>query len=372
MKNIKLTNYTFGKTNVLFIYNNTGMDSPSYKQIAKYNKLNAYFLEIYDPSIKTYSDYLSLAKSKNINIYLTEYYKYILDLIKIKDIKIVLILCAGYPYTKEFIENLKKKSFVAAYFADDPEGSFKTSKYWVKYYDVAFCGGVYYNSKQKITQKYIEFGAKEAHFIPLGVRFDKYNKTKINLKNREIPIIFIGSNPIKRLLRMILLKIIFKGKLHIYGSFWNYHEKMNPLKKIIMFFLYPLFKNAKKIETNDELINIYQNAKIGINLHLSYGPSNIRSYELPINGVMQIADNSKGFSELYNLNKEIVCCDNVFQMIKKINYYLKHDDERIKIAKAGYEKTKNKYLVEETYKNLFNIVYNNKNYKKKINGDKND
>lgn len=365
MLNIKLHHFKHGKNKVLFIYNCLN-DQKSYESIAKYNNLDLYFLELLDPTLKDYYAFLSVIKKETIDEYYNSYYEYIYNLVINKKINLIVIFATGYPYSEKFLSTLKKLAFVVSYFADDPEGSFYTSKHWVKYYDIAFCGGIYFNKYKKISEKYIEFGAKESYFIPLGVYKNKYIPVPVDFKNRNNLIVFIGSNTIKRFFRIFILKLIYRNKLIIYGYNWNYREAMHPIKKIVMFMLYPIFKNSKKINSNEELIKIYRNTKIGINLHLSYGPSNTRSYELPINGVMEIADNPKGFSELYELDKEIICCDNIFQMIKKINYYLKHDDERIKIAKAGYKKTKQNYLIEYVFKKMFDIIYNNDQYKKRM------
>lgn len=364
---LNLYNFKYGSRKVLFIYSNKIYETKTFEAIAKYNNLNLFFLEIFYFADKEYQNYLSIIKNQNINDYYGEYYSYIYSIICENAIDIVVILGTGYPYSKDFINKLKKRAFVVCYFGDDPEGSYWSSKSWVKYYDISFCGGVYFDKYKKILEKYLEWGAKKSYFIPLGVFKTKYLDKLPNFERKgAIEIIFIGSNPHKRLLRMLLLKLVFGNKLAIYGSGWDYHQPIHFIKKILMFLLHPIFKNIKKINSDEELIQIYRNAKIGINLHLSFGPSNLRSYELPINGVMEIADNSKGFCELYELNKEIVCCDNIFEIIKKTKFYLSHDAERIKIAKAGYYKTQQNYLTECCFKKIVDIIYSDEEYIKRI------
>jgi spore maturation protein CgeB len=86
-------------------------------------------------------------------------------------------------------------------------------------------------------------------------------------------------------------------------------------------------------------------------MHMSYGPSNLRMWELPINGAMQITDNPKGTSKLFDLDKEIVCFDNgkIDQAIDLIDYYLANDAERVEIARQGYNKVKSRYSFQQTY-----------------------
>ena len=58
-------------------------------------------------------------------------------------------------------------------------------------------------------------------------------------------------------------------------------------------------------------------------------------------------------SEFYEIGKEIVAYNSVDELIDKIRYYLTHDDEREKIAAAGYART----LRDHTYEKRFNDIF---------------
>lgn len=47
---------------------------------------------------------------------------------------------------------------------------------------------------------------------------------------------------------------------------------------------------------------------------------------------------TKDMASLYEENKEIVFYRNKDEFVDKICYYMTHDDERLKIAEAGYER----------------------------------
>ena len=83
---------------------------------------------------------------------------------------------------------------------------------------------------------------------------------------------------------------------------------------------------------------LLQRTKIGINIHNSTGPINLRTYYLPANGVMQICDNKSYLGKVFELNKEVVGFDTIDEAIELCHYYLMHDDERRKIAAAGWER----------------------------------
>ena len=92
-----------------------------------------------------------------------------------------------------------------------------------------------------------------------------------------------------------------------------------------------------------ELVPLYQRCKIGINLHMSFGPSNVRTYQLPSNGVMQICDCLEGLSQVFEIGREVVAYRSVKEAIERIRYYLEHDDERKRIAAASFRRTMRDY-----------------------------
>ena len=100
-------------------------------------------------------------------------------------------------------------------------------------------------------------------------------------------------------------------------------------------------------------VPLYQNTKIGINMHNSTGPVNFRTFELPANGVMQICDNKSDLGKIFELNKEAVGFDTIEEAIELTHYYLDHDDERRKIAAAGWERACKDYNEVA----VFNIIH---------------
>ena len=98
--------------------------------------------------------------------------------------------------------------------------------------------------------------------------------------------------------------------------------------------------------------------KIGFNLHLNgefKECGNMRTYEVPMHGCLLLSN--KAGANAHNLifedQKEAVYYDNLDDAIEKINYYLSNDEERIKIAKRGFERAWKEYDYE---KNLLNLL----------------
>src|SRR5262249_666661 len=98
-------------------------------------------------------------------------------------------------------------------------------------------------------------------------------------------------------------------------------------------------------------------AKIGINMHLSNEPSetgNMRMYEVPAHGAMLLCDKAAldAHESIFTPNVEAVFYDNLTDAIAKIEYLPTHDEERIAIARAGFERTQRQYSFEGVLQDL--------------------
>lgn len=81
----------------------------------------------------------------------------------------------------------------------------------------------------------------------------------------------------------------------------------------------------------------------------SYGPSTIRTYQLPANGVMQVCDCPEGLDQVFDVGKEIVVYHSIDEAIDLIKYYLDNDEERKKIAAEGFKRAIKDYNRETTF-----------------------
>lgn len=342
-----------GSTKVAF-FSNFNNDTEAIFRIAEYNNLKIYlFRTDHLEFVNSYSYNRHLLLSKNKDV--LEIYEYILNYIKKNDIGICLFFGTGYPWAKEFLERLQKFSYTACYFSDDPEGSNLTSRYYVKNFHYAFCAGVYFDKKLKIEDQYKKWGARKSKFIPLGAYPIKYRGSLNDLDKRQVDLVYVGGCYFPKVLRMFRLKNHFGNRMLIYGRGWN--KSGNLLKTLVLKSIKNIYKVPYIEELpKDKLVDLYQNTKIGFNMHMSFGPSNLRLYELPMNGVMQICDCEHGLGELYEIGKEIVVYKTIGEAIEKIEYYLGHDEERMRIAEAGYLRAKNNYLLEHSFKLIKNEI----------------
>lgn len=98
----------------------------------------------------------------------------------------------------------------------------------------------------------------------------------------------------------------------------------------------------------EEIQRIYRNSKIVINIDISNkipGTGvNLRPFEVTAAGAMLL--NHDGRKDIFNLfedGKEFISFSDADDLRNKVKYYLKNEDERLKIAKAGFERAKKEH-----------------------------
>lgn len=247
---------------------------------------------------------------------------------------------------QNFLDKLRAAGIVlATKIVDDPEGSLVYSKPIVRFYDKCICSGVDYDRHRTIAEMYYKWGAKDVKFLPVFVDPRHYDAQPIEYEKKDIDVIHVGSFNWKRWISLHRLYRHFGDRLKLYSRYDP--RSADTIFRFVYRILNYLFPLPKVENISDEkLKKVYKRSKIGFNKHLSYGPSNARSYELCLNGVLQITDNEKGYHSLYEVGKEIVCYGNMKEALEKIEHYRKHDIEREQIARAGYEKASKEYTYE--------------------------
>lgn len=109
----------------------------------------------------------------------------------------------------------------------------------------------------------------------------------------------------------------------------------------------PWWLNIKGIEKNytgkylayEEKGKAVRYSKINLNtLYIGeFEGVNVRTFELAGLRGFQIIENKPGLSALFTPDKEIVTYESINELRNKIDYYLKHEEERKAIAEAAYE-----------------------------------
>lgn len=201
---------------------------------------------------------------------------------------------------------------------DDPEASDDLSRPVAAAYDLAMVGNI------AELDRYRSWGVKEVRFWPLGFRLDDYDpnltRDKIITGERDIDVALLCERVTGwRSARLADFSAAFPSGA-FYGTGW-----------------------PNGFLPDRDRIALYQRTRIGPNFHNSTGPVNFRTYILPANGVLQICDNKSQLGKIFELGREVIGCDNVKEAIDLTRYYLNHDEERRRIAAAGWERAVRDY-----------------------------
>lgn len=81
-----------------------------------------------------------------------------------------------------------------------------------------------------------------------------------------------------------------------------------------------------------------------------------RNFEIPACGGFLITQAAEDLSDYYEYGKEIAVFDTKEELAEKIKYYLDHDEERTRIAKAGYERTVRDHAWEKRFPEIFRKI----------------
>ena len=81
-----------------------------------------------------------------------------------------------------------------------------------------------------------------------------------------------------------------------------------------------------------------------------------RNFEIPGCGSLCFTGHADDLENYYKLGEEVVCFDDDEDLIKKIKYYLEHEYEGERIAKAGYERTLREHTFEHRFNEIFKIM----------------
>jgi len=131
---------------------------------------------------------------------------------------------------------------------------------------------------------------------------------------------------------------------------------------------FPELKNTYGgVLTNKEIVKVINQTKINLCfVKNSFGNPHIkgRIFEIGLCKSFLLTEFYKTLNSIFKKDKEIVMFKDKEDLLDKINYYLKNEEEREKIASAMYSKILSKYTLEKEFDTLFNKVFKerNKNY----------
>lgn len=247
-------------------------------------------------------------------------------------------------FINEFVRSLTQYTKTLGFFHDDNWRQAYVSKW-------APCFNFFTTTDPNGVAKYAAAGLRHAIFVPFGVNQELFCRP-ITVK-QDVDISFVGAwHPY----REWLLKKIRKQGYHVevFGENW-------PNGIIDEAGMIKLFQNSKislnlSNSISYDIRYLFQSYKAIVNTLRSrkrYEQLKGRHFEIAACGAMQLSYYVEGLESLFQIGKEIAIYISPEDLLEKINYYLRDDVVRERVALAGY----NRVLNEHTYGKRFAQVF---------------
>lgn len=274
---------------------------------------------------------------------------------RFRDFDVIVMSTYNFIHPELLARELEKPVKVLG-FIDDPLSTYLRGISYLWAFDGAFFISPSYIDNQLFDAAIKRWGDKPATWWPL-VPFP-YQRPEHSdegfFRDRDVDIVYVGNYNSSKVDRLIALKRHFGSRLRVHGR-WPLRGYLGYVRGLLG---KPVYPHRVASLAPEERTKLYWRTKIGFNMHVSdrpYESGNMRTYEIPAHGMMMICDKgaAEGHARIFVPDREAVYYDDLRECIELIEYYLAHDDERIRIAKAGFERYWREY---EWERNLLNFL----------------
>jgi len=192
---------------------------------------------------------------------------------------------------------------------------------------------------------YHKFGIKNVIYSQYGANHEYCKRSKVK---KEIDVTFLGT---RKWSRVELFNYLADNKVNmmVYGMGWT---------------------DESRILTPEDYIYVMNKTKINLNTQIDISDDNGadllkgketmqikgRDFEVPMTGGFLLTNYNENLKEFFKFGKEIETYKTRAECLNKINYYLKHDDKREEIARAGYRRARKDHTYEKRFKNILKQV----------------
>lgn len=194
--------------------------------------------------------------------------------------------------------------------------------------------------------RFAKMGIKSEYF---KIGFEKRVLNKIGKLKKKYEVTFIGGiSPSHKKGIRILNYVASRLRMDAWGYGKQYLQKTSALYKYHHGEAWAL-----------DMYKLLGQSKITINRHIDVAENfanNMRLYEATGMGAMLITDKKDNLKDIFNVGEEVVEYTDKNDLVKKIKYYLNHENERSKIAMAGQKRTLRDHTYLTRMKELIKIL----------------
>ncbi len=166
-----------------------------------------------------------------------------------------------------------------------------------------------------------------SYYLPAGADPLGVHRERILLEERTFPsdICMVGTAYGNRI---SLMQKFMNRKLLIAGPGWDKSPK-------------EISRISLPSVNIHEMVRLFNQSKIVLNPHgasKSFIMPNPRTFEIPASKSFQLTDVYRDVDKLFHRGKELITYKDEQELKELIDYYLVHDEERLKITQAGYSR----------------------------------
>ncbi len=299
----------------------------------------------------------------------------LIELVNTNKPDVIFTFLNKYEISKNTFKKIKAKSISLAWFADDHWRYNIYSKYMAPFFDYCLTtsktafehykrdgfGNVIKTQWAANPRYYKNLDLEKIYDVSfIGYKYGIRPHIINTIKNNRINIKVFGKGWTELPVRKKINKKI-KGifKINTLRELSFFEQILNKFQ--VTSFFKPQKENESKFISFSKLVRLYNISKINLNLAESSANEKIlqikgRNFEIPMCGGLILTKYIPELTEYYDIGEEIICYENLNDLINKINYFLKHEEEREDVAKRGYERSIKEHTYEKRFKTIFNEI----------------
>lgn len=206
---------------------------------------------------------------------------------------------------------------------------------------------IHFSSRPHLFTEYIQKGARRVEYLEFC-----YDETIFYLLDSgddiKYEISFVGNWSQER--EELIKELAQFFKIYVWGgSWWRAHSLKNN-KNIY------LHNNRANLE---EYSRIISHSKVCLNFltQENRDQTNLRNFELQACMGFQLCNRTDQIRTIFDEDKEICLFSAKQELIEKCRYYINHDDERLMVARKGYERiTQNQHTFVSRCQKVLSVI----------------
>lgn len=275
---------------------------------------------------------------------------------RFRDFDVIVMITYNFMHPELLARELKKPVKVLG-FTDDPLSTYIRGIPYLWAFDGAFFISPGYIDNMLFDGAINRWADKPAVWWPLVLQpfQSPAESNEAFFRERDVEVVYVGNPYRSKVDRLIKMKRHFGSRMHVHGR-WPFKGYLGCVRGLLG---KPIYPHRVTSLSSEERTSLYWRTKIGFNMHFSderFESGNMRTYEVPAHGMMLISDKGAADSHarIFAPGTEAIFYDKLDDAVDLIEHYLRHHDERVAVAKAGFARYWRDYEWKENLLNFLN------------------